>query len=151
MSNITSWRGRREVDRFRGEVDRLFDDFFNRSPFNRNLEKADWSSPIDVPENEKEIIIHAEIAGMEAKEIDISLDGKVLTIRGERKQKKEDKDMCYLRIERRYGTFSRSYELPANVDADKVKAEYKEGVLTLTLPKTKEQTVKKIVVNTIEI
>jgi len=139
------------VDRFRGEVDRLFDDFFNRSPFNRTLEKTDWNPAIDVSENEKEVVVHAEIPGMQAKEIDIFLDGKILTIRGERKQKKEDKDKCYHRIERRYGTFSRSYELPANVDADKVKAEYKAGVLTLSLPKTKEQTVKKIVVNTIEI
>jgi len=82
---------------------------------------------------------------MNAKDIDISLNGRVITIKGERKQEQEEKEKNYHRIERRYGSFSRSFELPSDdVDADKVKANYKDGVLELKLPKTKEQFVKKI-------
>ena len=99
---------------------------------------------MDVSETGKEIVVHAEIPGMDSKDIDISLNGRVLTIKGERKQEHEDKEKSYHRIERSYGSFSRSFELPADVDADKVKASYKDGVLVLNIPKTKEQSVKKI-------
>lgn len=147
MAGLVPWRGRSEVDRFRGEIDRMFDDFFTRSPF-RSFERGDWMPAVDMSENEKEIVIHAEIPGMDAKDIDISLNGRVLTMKGERKQEQEDKDKNYHRIERRYGSFSRSFELPADVDGNKVNAAYKDGVLTLNLPKTKEQSVKKIEVKT---
>ena len=147
MSSLTQWHGRREVDRFRGEIDRLFDDFFIRSPF-RSIERGDWMPAVDMSENEKEIVVHAELPGMDAKDIDISLNGTVLTMKGERKQEQEEKEKNYHRIERRYGSFSRSIELPSDVDGNKVKARYKSGVLTLSLPKTKEQSVKKIEVET---
>ena len=99
---------------------------------------------VDMRENEKEVVLHAEIPGMDAKDIDISLNGRVLVMQGEREQEHEEKDKNYHCIERKYGSFSRSLELPADVDGDKVKATYKDGVLTLKLPKTKEQSVKKI-------
>ena len=98
----------------------------------------------DMSEDQKEIVVHAEIPGLNIKEIDVSLNGRVLTIQGERKQEREEKDKNYHRIERKYGSFSRSFELPADVDRDKVRATYKDGILTLSLPKTKEQSVKKI-------
>ena len=148
MAGLIPWRGRREVDRFRGDIERLFDDFFTRSPFGGSFEKGDWMPSVDLSENEKEITIHAEIPGMEVKDIDISLNGRVLTIKGERKQEQEEKEKNYHCIERRYGSFSRSFELPADVDSNKVKAEYKDGVLKLNLPKTKEQSVKKIEIKT---
>ena len=148
MANLIPWRGRREVDRFRGEIDRMFDDFFTRTPFGRSFEGGDWMPAIDMSETGKEIIVHAEVPGMEAKDIDISLNGRVLTIKGERKQEHEEKDKNYHRIERKYGSFSRSFELPADVDANNVNAAYKNGVLELNLPKTKEQSVKKIEVKT---
>ena len=144
MASLIPWRGRKEVDRFRGEIGRLFDDFFNRSSFGRFFEGGDWLPVMDVSETGKEIVVHAEIPGMDSKDIDISLNGRVLTIKGERKQEHEDKEKSYHRIERSYGSFSRSFELPADVDADKVKASYKDGVLVLNIPKTKEQSVKKI-------
>jgi HSP20 family protein len=148
MANLIPWRGRREVDRFRGEIDRMFDDFFTRSPFDRSYRGGDWMPAIDVSETGKEIIVHAEVPGMNAKGIDISINGRVLTIKGERKQEHEEKDKNYHRIERKYGSFSRSFELPADVDANNVNATYKNGVLELNLPKTKEQSVKKIEVKT---
>jgi len=103
---------------------------------------------IDMSETDKEISIHAEIPGMDAKDIDISLNGRVLTIKGEKKQEQEEKEKNYHRIERRYGSFSRSFELPADVDANNVNATYENGVLELSLPKTKEQSVKKIEIKT---
>ena len=147
MAGLIPWLGRTEVDRFRGEMDRLFDDFFSWSPF-RSLERGDWMPAVDMSEDQKQIVVHAEIPGMDIKDIDISLNGRILTVQGERKQEREEKDKNYHRIGRKYGSFSRSFELPADVDGDKVKAIYKDGVLTLNLPKTKEQTVKKIEVKT---
>lgn len=144
MTSLIPWRQRREVDRFRGEIDRLFDEFFAWRPFRRSMEEGDWSPAIDVSETGKEIIVSAEVPGMDAKDIDISLNGRVLTIKGERKQEHEEKEKDYHRIERRYGSFSRSFELPGDVDPNKVKATYKHGVLKLNLPKTEEQSVKKI-------
>ena len=149
MGNLTQWRGLREVDRFRDEIDRLFDNFFTRSPFGRSFESGDWMPPIDMSENEKEVVVQAEVPGLDAKDIDISLNGRMLTIRGERKQEQKEKAENYHRIERRYGSFSRSFELPADVDGNKVNAIYKDGILTLNLPKTKEQSVKKIEVETL--
>lgn len=148
MSNLIPWSGRSEVERFRSEIDRMFDDFFTRSPFGRFFQGGDWMPAVDVSETDKGIVVNAEVPGMEAKDIDISLNGRVLTIKGERRQEEEEKDKSYHRIERRYGSFSRSFELPADVDSGKVKATYKDGVLKLSLPKTKEQAVKKIEVKT---
>ena len=147
MTGLIPWRGRNEVERFRREIDRLFDDFFTGSPF-RSFERGDWMPAVDMSENKEEIVVHAEIPGMDAKDIDISLNGRVLTMKGERKQEQEEKEKNYHRIERRYGSFTRSFELPADVDGNKVKAAYKDGVLTLNLPKTKEQSVKKIKIKT---
>ena len=99
---------------------------------------------VDVSETGKEIVVHAELPGMDPKDIDVSVNGRLLNINGERRQEQVDKGENYHRIERRYGSFSRSFELPAEVDAEKVKATYKDGVLKLNLPKTKEASVKKI-------
>ncbi len=103
---------------------------------------------MDVSETGKKIVVNAEIPGMDPKDIDISLNGRVLTIKGERKQEQEEKEKRYHHIERRYGFFSRSFELPADVNANKVTANYKDGVLKLNLPKTKGPSVKKIEVKT---
>jgi HSP20 family protein len=148
MANITPWRGRREVGRFRNEMDRLFDDFFARSPLGRSFDGSDWTPAVDMSESENQIVVNVEVPGMDGKDIDISLSGRLLTIKGERKQEREEKEDNYHFVERKYGTFSRSFELPGDVEADKVKATYKDGVLKLTLPKTKEQSVKKIEVKT---
>ena len=147
MAGLIPWHGGSEIDRFRSDMDRLFDDFYSRSLF-RSLKRGDWMPAADMSEDQKEIVVHAEIPGLNIKEIDVSLNGRVLTIQGERKQEREEKDKNYHRIERKYGSFSRTFELPADVDGDKVKAAYKDGILTLNLPKTKEQSIKKIEVKT---
>ena len=144
MANLVPWQGRRDVDHFKTEIDRLFNDFFNRNFMMGPFGRVDWMPPVDVSETGKEVVVHAEVPGMDAKDIDIALNGRILTIRGERKEEKEEKKRSYHRIERRYGSFFRSFELPADVDASAVEATYKDGVLKLSLPKTEEQSLKKI-------
>lgn len=144
MLNLTPWRERRDLDHFRSEMDSLFNRFFDLAPFSRLRGAGEWMPAVDVSETDKEVVVQAEIPGMEANDIDISLNGRILSIKGEKKQVQEEKEKNYHRIERRYGSFSRSFELPADVDANNVEAKYKDGVLRLSLAKTKEQSVKKI-------
>jgi HSP20 family protein len=99
---------------------------------------------VDVSETEKEIIVNAEIPGVEAKDIDVNLDGNVLTIKGERKREHEEKEENFHRIERSYGSFYRALRLPTEVDGERIKATYKKGVLRITMPKSKKEAGKKI-------
>jgi HSP20 family protein len=103
-----------------------------------------WFPTIDISEGKKDITVKAEIPGVEANDIDISLNGKLLTIKGEKKQEKEEKEENYHRMERSYGYFNRTIELPSEVDPEKVDASYKKGVLKIELKKTKESETKKI-------
>jgi HSP20 family protein len=124
----------------RTEMDRLFDSFV-REPFSM----LDWPSftgsekwwpAIDVAETDKELTIHAELPGIDPKEIDVSVTGDQLVISGEKKEKTERKGDGYLHNETRYGSFRRVIPLPEGVDSEHVDAQYANGVLTLTLPKT---------------
>src|SRR5574340_316343 len=121
----------------RREMDSLFDNFFrgfDLEPFENRL--GTFSPRIDVTENDKEMKISAELPGMDEKDIDVSLQNDMLTIKGEKKEEKEDKGKDYYRMERSYGSFSRSIPLPIEVETDKVEAKFKKGVLSITLPKT---------------
>jgi HSP20 family protein len=142
MSSLIPWRG--EMDRLRNEMERLYDRFFDLRPFRRLTEEGGWMPTVDVSETAKEIIVNAEIPGVEAKEIDVNLAGDVLTIKGERKREHEEKEENFHRIERSYGSFYRSLRLPSEVDGEKIKASYKKGVLRISLPKTKKATAKKV-------
>ena len=138
-------RGRRgELTSFRREMDRFFDRFFEVWPFRPSGEEGEWAPSVDVSETAKDVVVKAEIPGMDPKDIDVSVHGDVLTLRGERKKEQEEKGENFHRIERSYGAFSRSIRLPAEVDVGKVNATYKDGVLKINLPKTKEAAVKKI-------
>ena len=97
-----------------------------------------WNPSVDIFENDNEVIFKAELPGMNAKDIEVKLENNILTLRGERRFEKETKEENYHRIEREYGTFSRSFAMPTAVDADKVTAEYKDGVLKVALPKKEE-------------
>jgi HSP20 family protein len=103
-----------------------------------------WTPSVDVSETPKEVIVKAELPGMDPKDIDVSVRGDILTLSGERKQETEEKGENFHRVERSYGSFSRSVKLPAEVDSGKVDATYKDGVLRITMPKTKEAATKKI-------
>ena len=132
---------------FRSEMDRLFDRFgsgFGFPSIRRmfDIEPAwrssfSFSTPaIDMNEDEKAYKISAELPGIDAKDIDVSLSGDMLVLRGEKRQEKEEKDKNYHFLERTYGSFQRAFDLPASVDRNKVSADFSKGVLTITLPKT---------------
>lgn len=147
MLSLVPWR-RRELDRFRGEMDRLFDQFFDLWPSELGLGEGEWTPSMDVSETGKEVIVNAEVPGMGPKDIDISLSGTVLTLKGERKREEEEKGESFHRVERSYGSFTRAIQLPAEVDSNKIDATYKDGVLKIRMPKTKEESVRKIKVKT---
>lgn len=133
----------RELTGIQREINRLFEDFFGEN-FERGIEKS-WGPAVDITEDGKNIYLKADLPGMNQKDIKVSVEDDVLTISGERKSEKEEKkDGKFYRLERVYGQFCRSFTLPDNVDASKISAEYKDGVLTLTIPKTEEKKSKAI-------
>jgi HSP20 family protein len=159
-STLQAWR---PFENFRREVDRLFDDFSGgmwRSPFGRSFfdiepfrraETAFGSVPaVDITQTDKGYEITAELPGMEDKDIEVKLANGVLTIRGEKQDEKEEKNKGYYLRERSFGSFERSFQVPENIDADKISAGFKKGVLTITLPKSAEaqRAEKKIEVKT---
>ena len=103
-----------------------------------------WVPSVDVSETADKIVVKAEIPGIDSKDIDISLSGDVLTIKGEKKSEREEKEENYHLVERSYGSFTRSLRLPVGVEADKIEASYKQGVLTVTCPKKEEVKAKPI-------
>jgi len=139
-------RGDRRIGRFGSELDRLYDRFFSDDvDAPEKLSGGESFFPlIDVAEGKKDITIKAEIPGMEADDLDVSLDGRTLIIKGEKKQEKEEKEENYHRMERSFGFFSRTVPLSADVDPLDVQATYKKGVLRVVLKKTKESEATKI-------
>jgi HSP20 family protein len=147
-STLQPWR---PFESFRREVDRLFDDFSGgmwRSPFGRSFfdieparraETAFGSVPaVDITQTDKGYEITAELPGMEDKDIEVKLANGVLTIRGEKRDEKEEKNKDYYLRERSFGSFERSFQVPENIDTDKISAGFKKGVLTIMLPKSAE-------------
>jgi HSP20 family protein len=145
-SGLGEWR---PFESLRQEVERLFDDFgrgFGWSPFRTPMSRMEplWGRElglrdapvVDVAEREKDYEITAELPGMEEKDIEVNLSDDVLTIKGEKKEEKEEKHKDYYLSERRYGSFQRSFRVPDGIDASKIEAQFKNGVLTVTLPKT---------------
>jgi len=131
---------------FRSEMDQLFNRFARGFglPSLRNLADFEppWRSfgfsapPIDMSEDEKAYKISAELPGLDAKDVEVSVSGDRLVLKGEKRQEHEEKNKNYYHSERTYGSFQRSFELPASVDRDKIAADFSKGVLTITLPKT---------------
>jgi len=125
------------------EIDRLFDDFTSGFPALGNG-KAEMLPSMDVSETDKEIEITAELPGLEEKDVQINVADNLLTIRGEKKAEKEETDKNYRLIERSYGSFERTLQLPDGVNADAIKATMAKGVLKVTVPKSAPAQVKKI-------
>jgi len=125
-------------------MNRLFDD---AGRILRNDEQAattSWGQAVDIFETEGEIVVKAELPGMDRKDITLHLENNVLTLKGERKFEKETKDENYHRIERAYGGFSRAFSIPATVDEEKIRADYNDGVLQIVLPKKDQAKPKQI-------
>lgn len=140
---LTPWRPFRELTTLRDEMDRMWERFLGEWPTVEPF-RREWTPSLDVSETKNNIVVKAEAPGVDPKDIDISLTGDVLTIKGEKKQEKEEKDQNYHRVERSYGVFERSVRLPQEVQSDKIEASYKNGILKITLPKSEEANKKEI-------
>jgi HSP20 family protein len=128
----------RELVAMQDRINRIFGEASRRADDDLFL-RGDWIPAVDIFEDDKhQIVIKAELPGMTKQDIDLRLENNTLTIKGERKRSSETKDEQYHRVERAYGSFSRSFSLPSTVDHVAVAADYKDGVLTITLP-TKEE------------
>jgi HSP20 family protein len=134
MRAMIPWSG---MSGLRREMDRVLDHFLDFEPGWGGLEAAgDWAPKIDLSETKEALVVRAEIPGVEQKDIQVSLQDQMLTIKGEKAKEKEEKDEHFHRTERSYGAFVRAMRLPVAVDGSKVTASFKDGVLTVTLPKT---------------
>lgn len=152
MFELTPWRRReREIapsfGTFRREMDDLLSRFFGGEGLPALFQRG-FSPTIDISETDREITVKAEIPGMDSKDLDISIAGAVLTIKGEKKAEKEEKGEAFHRVERSFGAFSRSFTLPCEVEEDKITAEYKDGVLSLKIPKAESAQKKTIKIET---
>jgi HSP20 family protein len=134
-------RGRGDLARLHRDMDDLFSTFFGDWPV--FSERTVWPA-IDVADSENEIIVKAEVPGCKADDIDISVHGSTLTISGEKKAEEEKKEKGYYHLERSYGSFRREINLPGDVDPDRIEASCKNGVLTVTLPKSEGEKAVKV-------
>ena len=144
MSSLVPWRRRDPLTGFRSEMDRLFDRFFDGWPPRFSAEEGVWAPSVDVSETAKEVIVKAELPGMDPKDVEVTVDRDILTLRGERKREQEINEENAYRLERSYGSFMRSFSLPRTVDSSRISAKYSNGVLDIVLPKAEEAKPKKV-------
>ncbi len=145
---IVKWRGRewdplREIGEWQRHMSDWFDNSIETLP-ERISKEATWAPSMDISEDKEAITIKVDLPGVKQQDIDIEVTGKTLTFKGERKSEEEKKDKNYHRVERFYGSYSRSVTLPDYADMGRIKAEYKNGVLEMSIPKTEESKPKQI-------
>lgn len=147
MMLLTKWEPFKDLTSLQGRINRLFDDSLIRSRFfDDDMLSGIWAPAVDLYETDNDIVIKAELPGVDKKDIKIKIEVKdnMLHLSGERKIEKDIKEENYHRKERYYGTFRRSFSLPAHVEHEKVKAKFKDGILEITLPKVEKAKPKKI-------
>ena len=142
MNTITRWDQSRGLT-LRDQVNRLFEDNLTRDR-SGHADLATWAPPVDIYETEHELVVKADLPDLQDKDIDVRITNNTLTIRGERKFEKDVKEENFLRIERTYGAFMRSFSLPNTVSSENIRAEYRNGVLTLHMAKREESKPKQI-------
>jgi HSP20 family protein len=135
--NIVKWDPFVELEDVSKQLNRIFGRFPARTePVRELLATADWAPSVDITETDTAYLIKGEIPGVNREDVRVNIENGMLTMSGERKQEKEEKNKKFHRIERSYGSFMRSFRLPDNIDEAAVKAEFKDGMLNVTLPKT---------------
>jgi HSP20 family protein len=139
----TRWDQSRGLTSLQDQVIRLFEDNSTRDRLG-HADLATWAPPVDIYETENELVLKADLPDLEEKDIDVRVENNLLTIRGERKFEKDINEDNYLRVERAYGPFTRSFSLPNTVNSESVRAEYHNGVLSLHLAKREESKPKQI-------
>lgn len=140
--NIIRWEPFREME----DMFRQYSPFFARALRRNGGEGLEWSPVADISETDQEYLIKAELPEVKKEDVKITLDNGVITIAGERRQEQEQKEANEIRVESFYGTFSRSFALPENIDARAIQAETKDGVLKVRIPKTKIEAPRKIAI-----
>ncbi|GLI35215.1 MAG: Hsp20/alpha crystallin family protein [Deltaproteobacteria bacterium] len=141
--DLIPWSPQKELTSLRKEMDNLLNRFFGESRF-PSLFSQEWSPAVDISETDECIYVKAELPGLEAKDIDVSLVGDRLTIKGEKTKEAEKKGEHFHSIERYSGSFQRSFRLPSTVQMEKIEATFEKGILTVVLPKTEEAKSKEI-------
>ncbi|HXY23144.1 MAG TPA: Hsp20/alpha crystallin family protein [Candidatus Acidoferrum sp.] len=145
MRTIARWEPFRGVTTLQDQINRLFNETFERKGEESSL--SAWAPAVDIYETEQELVVKADLPDVDPKDLDIRVENNLLTIRGERKFEKKVSEENYLRVERSYGSFARSFTLANTVNSEAIKADYQNGVLTLTIPKREEAKPKQIKVN----
>jgi HSP20 family protein len=142
-ATLTHFQPFRGASTLQDQINRLFNEtFFDRSSDEANL--TPWAPAVDIYETEQNLVVKADLPDIKPEELDIRVENNILTIRGERKFAKSVNESNYLRVERAYGSFSRSFSLANTVNMEAIQAEYKNGVLTLSIPKREEAKPKQI-------
>ena len=145
MNAITRWDPFQNLSTLQEQVNRLFEGSLPRR--SDQLALTTWAPAVDIYETENELVLKADLPDVNEKDLDIRIESNILTIKGERKFEEKVKEGNYLRIERTYGSFSRSFSLPSTVDSGSIKADYKNGVLTVELPKRAESKPRQVKIN----
>ncbi len=140
MTMLSRWDPLRDLQRVQDEMSRLFEE----RGLAREGESVGWTPRVDIFEDDEVVSLRFDLAGVEPKDVDIRFENGVLTLRGERKLEKDEKKDNYHRVELSYGTFTRSFSLPQTIDAEKIRAESKNGILSVLLPKKPEAKPKAI-------
>src|SRR5579864_2297786 len=146
MTVLTRWEPFREFTTLQDRMNRLFRDSFGPEA-DHSLATSGFAPPVDVYEDEHNITLKLEVPGIDEKDIEVRIENNTLTVHGERKFEKEEKEENFRRVERQYGSFTRSFTLPTTVDPEKVSATYDKGVLKISLAKKAEAKPKQIKVN----
>src|SRR5437762_8432045 len=147
MTVLTRWEPFREFATLQDRMNRLFRDSYNDAGQDESLTTSRFAPAVDVYEDEHQVTLKIEVPGIEEKDIDVRIENNTLTVHGERKFEKEEKEENYRRVERQYGSFTRTFASPTTVDAEKVQANYDKGVLRIQLAKKAEAKPKQIKVN----
>jgi HSP20 family protein len=145
MKTIARWEPFRGVTTLQDQMNRLFNDAFERTSDESSL--SSWAPAVDIYETDHDLVVKADLPDIDPKDLDIRVENNILSIRGERKFEKKVDEKDYLRVERAYGSFARSFTLANTVNSEAIKADYQSGVLTLSIPKREEAKPKQIKVN----
>jgi HSP20 family protein len=144
---IVRWEPFRDLLTTQDRFNRLFNETFANALSGEELSGRAWNPAVDIYETDHDLVLKAELAGVDPKDVDIRVENGTLYLRGERKQEKDVKEGNYHRVERSYGSFTRTFSLPNSVNVEGIKADYKDGVLTLTMAKREEAKPKAIKIN----
>jgi HSP20 family protein len=147
MTVLTRWEPFRELSTLQNRINRAFRESYREGGQDESLTTSSFAPAVDIYEDEHNVTLKIEVPGIDEKDINVNLENNTLTVHGERKIEKEEKEENYRRVESQYGSFTRTFTLPTTVDSEKVSATYDKGVLKIALPKKAEAKPKQIKVN----